>query len=74
MGYITDPYQFYFEEGSNYLSLNAIKEPIMIDYLELQPVQTTSDYASYLAGIKEQLGSAQYDAAMSITNQFTRRS
>lgn len=49
MGYITEPYQFYFRKGSNTLTLEAVNEPLIIGSLTLAPVEERADYAAYLA-------------------------
>ena len=46
-GYITEPYVFYFEEGSNELTLEAENEPIVMKKLQLRQVEEMDDYAAY---------------------------
>ena len=48
MGYVTEPYQYYFTEGENTLVFSAIKESIRIHSIEIVPVQTTKTYAQYV--------------------------
>jgi len=41
--YIEEPYLFYFDKGEQVISLNSLREPMAIDYIELyqeEPVQT----------------------------------
>ncbi len=57
MGYVVEPYQFYFEAGENTISLKAVNEPMIIRSLTLTPVQTFAPYAEYKA--------AQPDVSMS---------
>lgn len=53
MGYETEPYQFYFAEGENTLSLKAINEPMIIRSLTLKPVTGYQSYEDYLAAVPE---------------------
>jgi len=51
LGYITDPYAFYLEEGENTLRIAGINEPLAIRSLSLiAPVELKS-YREYLAGM-----------------------
>lgn len=65
MGYVTEPYMFYFEEGENEISLISIKEPILIDQLHIKSVSQTPTYEEYLAALKEKYGEP------SLNNQTT---
>ncbi|MDO5435949.1 MAG: extracellular solute-binding protein [Clostridia bacterium] len=47
MGYIVEPYQFWFEEGENTLTMNAVNEKVIINSLTLTPVQRSLTYAEY---------------------------
>ncbi|MBR3018241.1 MAG: extracellular solute-binding protein [Clostridia bacterium] len=49
MGYVIEPYQFYFEAGENTLSLKAVNEPMVIRSLELTPVESFVSYEEYKA-------------------------
>ncbi len=49
MGYVVDPYQFYFQEGENTISLRAVNEPMTLRAITLLPVQAHQDYAAYSA-------------------------
>ena len=49
MGYILDPYQFYFEAGDNTISLNAVNEPMRIRAITLTPVAAQRNYAAYIS-------------------------
>ena len=57
VGYTVEPYQFWFEEGENTLTLNAVNEKVILRGLTLTPVQSFVSYADYKA--------AQPDVAMS---------
>ena len=58
MGYVTEPTQFYFEEGINTITLLSIKEPMLIDQLHVKSVETSKTYAQYLAEMEAQWGPA----------------
>ena len=49
MGYVVEPYQFYFEAGENTLSLRAVNEPMILRGIKLTPVQILATYADYQA-------------------------
>ncbi len=49
MGYVIEPYQFYFEAGENTLSLKAVNEPMVIRSLSLTPVEAFVPYEEYKA-------------------------
>lgn len=49
MGYVVEPYQFYFEAGENTLSLRAVNEPMILRGIELTPVQAERTYEAYRA-------------------------
>ncbi len=49
MGYVTEPYQYYLAEGDNYITLEAIKEYLLIDSIEVKSVETTPSYNQYLS-------------------------
>ena len=53
MGYVVEPYQFYFDEGENTLSFKATNEPMLLRGITLMPVKTYVDYATYRAAQPE---------------------
>ena len=59
MGYETEPYQFYFQQGENKLSLKAINEPMIIRSITLMPVTGHKSYEEYLASQPEVTMSAE---------------
>ena len=61
MGYVTEPYQYYFTEGENTLVFSAIKESIQIVSVELVPVEETQTYAEYLEANKDKTNKAPQD-------------
>lgn len=50
LGYEVDPYLFYFNEGSNTLTLKALNEPMVISALTLAVPEVYKTYEEYLAG------------------------
>ncbi len=65
MGYVTEPYMFYFEQGENEITLVSIKEPMIIDQIHLLSVQKTPTYEEYLNELKAKYGNP------SLTGQTT---
>ncbi len=49
MGYVAEPYQFYFEAGENTISLKAANEPMVLRAITLTPVQEYATYEAYRA-------------------------
>ena len=49
MGYVIEPYQFYFEAGENTLSLKAVNEPMSVRGIRLTPVRSAVTYEEYRA-------------------------
>jgi len=43
-GYYDEPYSFYFEQGTQTLTLTALREPMAIDYIELYQEQELKTY------------------------------
>ncbi len=52
MGYVTEPYMFYLEEGENTISLASIKEPMIIDQIHVVSVEKTPTYSEYLQALE----------------------
>ncbi len=53
MGYVIEPYQFYFEAGENTLSLRAVNEPMILRGITLVPVREHVDYAAYSKSVPQ---------------------
>ena len=53
MGYQTEPYAFYFNEGENTLTLKAVNEPVIICGLTLAPIAQYPTYAEYAASLPQ---------------------
>ena len=49
MGYQTEPYAFYFNEGENTLTLRAVNEPVILCGITLTPIARAKSYQEYLA-------------------------
>ena len=49
MGYQTEPYAFYFNEGENALTLRAVNEPVILCGITLTPIVKYPTYAEYAA-------------------------
>ena len=47
MGYITEPYEFYFEAGENTVTLEAVNEPMILRRLTVKAVRETPTYEEY---------------------------
>ncbi|MCR4597573.1 MAG: extracellular solute-binding protein [Acetatifactor sp.] len=51
MGYVADPYKFYFDQGEQTLSLEAINEPMVLRAVKVAAVKETKTYAEYAASL-----------------------
>ena len=69
MGYITEPYQFYFTKGENTITLNAINEPMVIGSLTLQPVIEYLSYAEYAAALNGKADNADAKFLLTIEGE-----
>lgn len=49
MGYVDDPYLFYFEKGRNTITIGAENEPLGIRRMEVRGVRTLPTYEQYAA-------------------------
>ena len=45
IGYVNEPYAFYFEAGRNTLTLESIREPLLIDSIEILSIDDVKDYS-----------------------------
>ena len=50
IGYVNDPYAFYFEAGINTVKLQSVREPLMVKSLELLSVKDLEPYSDIMAG------------------------
>ncbi|MCR5297149.1 MAG: extracellular solute-binding protein [Clostridiales bacterium] len=53
MGYQTEPYAFWFEQGDNTLTLKAVNEPVVICGITLTPIAKYPEYTEYAASLPE---------------------
>ena len=53
MGYQTEPYAFWFEEGENTLTLKAVNEPMVVCGITLTPIVKFPTYEEYAAAQPE---------------------
>lgn len=65
MGYVTEPYMFYFEKGENEITLISIKEPMLIDQIHIVSVEESVNYEKYLQELKNTYGE------LDLTNKTT---
>ncbi len=47
IGYINTPYAFYFNEDVNTISMESIREPLMIDTIQVKSLEETINYNEY---------------------------
>ena len=77
MGYITEPYGFYFEAGENTITLNAESEPMVLTAITLKVPTERQTYEAYLTAVGEKPQSASLANAEPIViegENSTRRS
>ncbi len=48
IGYVNDPYAFYFEAGENTITLVGVREPMMIKSIEILSVESNVTYEDYI--------------------------
>ena len=60
MGYYTDPYEYYFEAGTNTIALDAVNEPMAIRKISIRPVEKALTYEEYLAACPQVSGGEDY--------------
>lgn len=48
MGYITEPYQFYFEQGDNTLTFLAVNEPLVLKSVSVKGIEKGKSYQEYI--------------------------
>lgn len=57
MGYVVEPYKFYFEKGSNEITLEAENEPLVLKKFQLLGIKDGITYEEYLASQPADTGS-----------------
>ena len=68
MGYVIEPFEFYFEKGSQKIRLEFIKDYFVIDTLEVRQVEKADSYSEYYNALVAKYG----DPANSAKNVYTR--
>ncbi len=69
LGYEVDPYQFYFEAGSNTITLESTNEPMAISKLALVPAYTYDTYEQYLAKNPKKTDSASEKVSIKVPGE-----
>lgn len=74
MGYVVDPYLFYFEQGANKLTLYAENEPMLFAALSLEGATELPTYQEYLAAQPANTSdsAASYDCTVQGEHSATR--
>jgi len=52
-GYYPNPFEFYFEKGVNTISLESVREPMVIKDITVYPYEDKITYAEYISGKSE---------------------
>lgn len=47
MGYVTEPYQFFFNKGENEITFECVNEPVILRKITLSPITALPTYAEY---------------------------
>ncbi|MDR0555315.1 MAG: extracellular solute-binding protein, partial [Treponema sp.] len=68
LGYVSEPYLFYFEAGENSIVLEGINEPLVIRRFELKAPVPAKPYREYIAGI-DRAGYQNQDNAFAVKLQ-----
>ena len=79
MGYVTENFKFYLEEGTSYISFISVKEPVLLDTLTIKSVKEAKTYEQYLAEMEALHGSVSsypqgLEARVEGENTFTKSS
>lgn len=54
IGYVNEPYAFYFQQGGNTITLEGVREPLLIDSIELLSVTSLKTYEEVKANYTQQ--------------------
>ena len=68
MGYVTEPFRFYFNSGENEIALDYIKDYFVIDTLELREVVDNTKYSDYYKALVASHG----DISNNVKDVYTR--
>nr|MBQ4319316.1 extracellular solute-binding protein [Clostridia bacterium] len=55
-GFYLNPFEFYLEAGENTISLDAVREPVVISSITIYPYEDKISYSEYIAGKQEVTG------------------
>ena len=72
MGYVTEPYQYYFAAGKNQIILSAIKEKFLIESIEIVPVEETPSYDEYVEEHKALANNAPKDYSYRVEGEASK--
>ncbi|MCR5250121.1 MAG: extracellular solute-binding protein [Lachnospiraceae bacterium] len=61
MGYVAEPYRFYFEKGANTITLKAENEPMAIRKFVVQGIRELPSYDEYVSAQPSAGGQADFD-------------
>lgn len=59
VGYIDTPYMFYFEQGVNTITLESVREPMLIESIEVMSVEDNISYLDYYRTIETLTNNAE---------------
>ena len=68
MGYVNEPYEFYFEKGVQTIRLDFIKDYFVMDTIEIRQVEKVQSYAEYYDALVAKHGNPENSAK----NVYTR--
>lgn len=71
-GYYKDPYLFHFDKGLQSLSLDSLREPMAIDYIELYQEKSVKSYQEVKSGYQAQGLAAAKDQFLMIQAEDAR--
>jgi len=66
IGYVNEPYMFYFNSGTNTITLEAVREPLLIDSIELVSIKELKTY-SQIQSTYDAMGYQVVDQTLTIT-------
>lgn len=70
IGYVNEPYMFYFNSGRNTLTLEAVREPLLIESIEIVSIKELKPY-SEIQGTYDAMGYQVVDQALALTQAET---
>ncbi len=70
-GYASEPLKFYLEEGKHTISLDAIREPVVVSYIALKSYEAPMSYEKYLEKYSAMGGDVSKDVAIKIQGEYS---